>query len=89
MAAVGGLREAATAGAAAAIAPRKVLGRSCYGGQSGRWGGHADDVLCVAHCPPQMLASGGYDGTVILWSLDMGCPKVSRDDVAHRRRSRL
>ena len=41
--------------------------------------GHTDDVQCIAHCPPQLVASGSYDGLVILWSLETGRPKFYLD----------
>lgn len=41
--------------------------------------GHADDVLCIAHCPPHTLASGSYDGTILVWSLGLGRPKFRLD----------
>mmetsp|Transcript_68762 Transcript_68762/g.217467 ORF Transcript_68762/g.217467 Transcript_68762/m.217467 type:complete len:940 (+) Transcript_68762:3-2822(+) len=35
-------------------------------------GGHTDDVLCMCYCagPTPVLATGGYDGKVILWKLE-------------------
>jgi WD40 repeat protein len=33
---------------------------------------HMDDITCICHCPPRMVASGGADGYVILWSLESG-----------------
>ncbi|EHA98257.1 WD repeat-containing protein 49 [Heterocephalus glaber] len=38
--------------------------------QSEEWKGgiqHYDDILCVAFLPPQTLATGSYDGEIILW----------------------
>uniref|UniRef100_A0A3P8XSW6 WD40 repeat domain 95 n=1 Tax=Esox lucius TaxID=8010 RepID=A0A3P8XSW6_ESOLU len=34
--------------------------------------GHKDDILCVAQCPPSLLATGSYDGEVIVWNLASG-----------------
>uniref|UniRef100_A0A8C9TGG4 Uncharacterized protein n=1 Tax=Scleropages formosus TaxID=113540 RepID=A0A8C9TGG4_SCLFO len=34
--------------------------------------GHQDDILCVAECPPSLLASGSHDGEVIVWNLVSG-----------------
>jgi len=34
--------------------------------------GHTGDVQCVCFCPPSMIASGGSDGLVFIWSLDTG-----------------
>lgn len=38
--------------------------------------GHMDDILCVSFCPPSVVATGGYDGLVLLWSINskyVGC----------------
>lgn len=34
--------------------------------------GHKNDILCVAHCPPSLLATGSYDGEIIVWNLVSG-----------------
>nr|XP_033794798.1 WD repeat-containing protein 64-like isoform X2 [Geotrypetes seraphini] len=34
--------------------------------------GHQDDILCVASCPPNLLATSSCDGDVILWNLVSG-----------------
>eukprot|EP00742_Colponemidia_sp_Colp-10_P008505 GILJ01009216.1.p1 GENE.GILJ01009216.1~~GILJ01009216.1.p1 ORF type:complete len:1025 (-),score=150.44 GILJ01009216.1:215-3289(-) len=34
--------------------------------------GHQHDILTVAHCPGNLLATGGYDGSIIVWNLDTG-----------------
>ncbi|KAJ8280145.1 hypothetical protein GJAV_G00051030 [Gymnothorax javanicus] len=34
--------------------------------------GHKEDILCVALCPPSLLASGSYDGEIIVWNLVSG-----------------
>ncbi|KAJ8256464.1 hypothetical protein COCON_G00186160 [Conger conger] len=34
--------------------------------------GHKEDILCVAQCPPSLLASGSYDGEIIVWNLVSG-----------------
>ncbi|XP_034024275.1 WD repeat-containing protein on Y chromosome [Thalassophryne amazonica] len=31
--------------------------------------GHKDDILCVAQCPPSLLATGSYDGEIIVWNM--------------------
>jgi WD40 repeat protein len=31
--------------------------------------GHTDDIMTLAFCPPNLVASGGYDGKVVLWNL--------------------
>ncbi|CAM9103617.1 unnamed protein product, partial [Phaeothamnion confervicola] len=39
------------------------------------WQGHHKDILCLAHCGAQQLASGGADGDVILWDPETGGPR--------------
>ncbi|XP_041726824.2 WD repeat-containing protein 49-like [Coregonus clupeaformis] len=34
--------------------------------------GHIEDILCVAQCPPSLLATSSYDGEVIVWNLVSG-----------------
>ena len=31
--------------------------------------GHKEDILCMAFCPPNLLATGSYDGTILVWNL--------------------
>ncbi|XP_052778898.1 WD repeat-containing protein on Y chromosome-like [Mya arenaria] len=33
---------------------------------------HKEDILCIAHFPPNLIATGGYDGDVVIWSRDTG-----------------
>ncbi|XP_064637892.1 WD repeat-containing protein on Y chromosome-like [Lineus longissimus] len=41
-----------------------------------KWGddqnGHKEDILSVAQCPPNLLATSSYDGEVIVWNLVSG-----------------
>ncbi|KAF3847495.1 hypothetical protein F7725_020523, partial [Dissostichus mawsoni] len=30
--------------------------------------GHKEDILCVAQCPPSLLATSSYDGEIIVWN---------------------
>eukprot|EP00741_Cyanophora_paradoxa_P015874 tig00020909_g15325.t1 len=39
--------------------------------------GHAEDILCVAFCAPNMLATASYDGRILVWNLDSGYMKAS------------
>ena len=39
---------------------------------SGHIIGHQDDINTVAFCPPNVIATGGDDGKVILWCLNSG-----------------
>lgn len=34
--------------------------------------GHVEDILCVAYCPPNLLCSGAYDGSIIVHSIESG-----------------
>ncbi|KAM9852863.1 cilia- and flagella-associated protein 337 [Aulostomus maculatus] len=34
--------------------------------------GHKEDILCVAHCPPSLLATGSYNGEIIVWNVVSG-----------------
>ncbi|XP_065898350.1 cilia- and flagella-associated protein 337-like isoform X2 [Dysidea avara] len=38
----------------------------CEGGQTH----HKDDILCVAYCRPNYLATGSFDGQIIVWNVD-------------------
>nr|CAI9712397.1 unnamed protein product [Rangifer tarandus platyrhynchus] len=34
--------------------------------------GHTEDILCVAHCPPSLLATSSYSGEIIIWNVISG-----------------
>ncbi|XP_013371355.1 PREDICTED: WD repeat-containing protein 49-like [Chinchilla lanigera] len=34
--------------------------------------GHKKDILCVAQCPPLLLATSSYDGEIIIWNVISG-----------------
>ncbi|XP_031719292.1 WD repeat-containing protein 49 [Anarrhichthys ocellatus] len=34
--------------------------------------GHQEDILCVAQCPPSLLATSSYDGEIIVWNVVSG-----------------
>ncbi|XP_032879328.1 uncharacterized protein LOC116974718 [Amblyraja radiata] len=36
-----------------------------------KWG-HKDDILCIAQCPPTLLATSSYDGETIVWNMISG-----------------
>lgn len=52
--------------------------------------GHKEEILCAAHCPPSLLATGSYDGEVIVWDVLSGrvqCRLVSPSSSDERRRT--
>uniref|UniRef100_A0A672Q753 WD40 repeat domain 95 n=1 Tax=Sinocyclocheilus grahami TaxID=75366 RepID=A0A672Q753_SINGR len=34
--------------------------------------GHKEDILCIAHCTPHLVATGSYDGELIVWNVVSG-----------------
>ncbi|KAM4627617.1 cilia- and flagella-associated protein 337 [Polymixia lowei] len=34
--------------------------------------GHKDDILCIAQCPPSLLATSSYDGEILVWNVVSG-----------------
>ncbi|CAM9921817.1 unnamed protein product, partial [Sphacelaria rigidula] len=42
------------------------------GGDDGCRGGHSADILAIAHCGFQQVATGGFDGTIFLWGTESG-----------------
>uniref|UniRef100_A0A3P8SMW7 Uncharacterized protein n=1 Tax=Amphiprion percula TaxID=161767 RepID=A0A3P8SMW7_AMPPE len=34
--------------------------------------GHKDDILCIAQCPPSLLATSSYNGEIIVWNVISG-----------------
>lgn len=42
--------------------------------------GHTDDILCVAFCQPNLLATGSVNGKIVLWSHDLGHVRGSMED---------
>ncbi|KAG6924278.1 WD repeat domain 49 [Chelydra serpentina] len=34
--------------------------------------GHKEDILCIAQCPPTLLATSSYDGEIIVWNMISG-----------------
>lgn len=34
--------------------------------------GHKEDILSIAQCPPNLLATAGYDGEIIVWNMVSG-----------------
>ncbi|KAL5473894.1 hypothetical protein EMCRGX_G028458 [Ephydatia muelleri] len=31
---------------------------------------HQDDILCMAYCPPHYVATGSFDGEIVVWNLN-------------------
>ena len=46
---------------------------------------HLEDILCVAYSGPNILATGSYDGEIIVWNL--GSEQVSKR--LHERSRRM
>ncbi|XP_041850933.1 WD repeat-containing protein 64 [Melanotaenia boesemani] len=49
--------------------------------------GHKGDILCVAHCPPSLVATSSYDGEIIVWNVSSGsihCRLVNSLDAEHQ-----
>ena len=40
--------------------------------------GHREDVTCLGYCAPNLLASGGYDGVILMWNLASGTARGGR-----------
>ncbi|ORZ37998.1 WD40-repeat-containing domain protein [Catenaria anguillulae PL171] len=34
--------------------------------------GHREDILCVTFAPPSLVATGGLDGSIVVWNLESG-----------------
>ncbi|QDZ24146.1 WD40 repeat domain-containing protein [Chloropicon primus] len=61
--------------------------------------GHVDDISCMCFCPIStaavILATGGYDGEIVLWKLDgimkgrLNPPKDEDDDLSPKNLERL
>ena len=32
---------------------------------------HNEDILCMSFCPPNLIATGSYDGDVLIWNMEM------------------
>ena len=37
-----------------------------------RLAGHTEDIMCVAFCPPNLLCTGSYDGSIIVHNIEYG-----------------
>ena len=60
--------------------------------------GHKEDILSVASCPPNLLATSSYDGEVIVWNMVSGhifchlrapCPEGYKDQSRELVRTHL
>ncbi|XP_022055851.2 WD repeat-containing protein 49 [Acanthochromis polyacanthus] len=54
--------------------------------------GHKDDILCVAQCPPSLLATSSYNGEIIVWNVISGrvqCRLVSPLPAQHQNAEAL
>ena len=53
--------------------------------------GHKEDILSIAFCPPNLLATSSYDGEVLIWNMVSGhifCHLFSPDDPDYMSDSR-
>ena len=39
-------------------------------------GVHTEDILCMAHIEPDLLATASYDGSVVLWDMEIEQPII-------------
>ena len=39
--------------------------------------GHEEDILSIAYSPPNLLATSGYDGKLLVWNMDSAILKFS------------
>ena len=39
--------------------------------------GHEEDILSIAYSPPNLLATSGYDGRLLVWNMDSGILKFT------------
>ena len=51
------------------MTPRKMVSFGIFSLQGN---GHREDILSVAQCPPNLLATSSYDGEVIVWNMVSG-----------------
>uniref|UniRef100_A0A3Q1AVW4 WD40 repeat domain 95 n=2 Tax=Amphiprion ocellaris TaxID=80972 RepID=A0A3Q1AVW4_AMPOC len=54
--------------------------------------GHKDDILCIAQCPPSLLATSSYNGEIIVWNVISGrvqCRLVSPLAAQHQNADAL
>ncbi|KAG7264634.1 hypothetical protein CRUP_034508 [Coryphaenoides rupestris] len=50
--------------------------------------GHREDILCMAQCPPALLATGSYDGEILVWNAVSGHVQARLPPARSRSRSR-
>jgi WD40 repeat protein len=53
---------------------RQLLSERDAGPQTSRQAtrGHTDDILCIALCHESCAATGGHDGTIVIWNCESG-----------------
>uniref|UniRef100_A0A670YD52 Uncharacterized protein n=1 Tax=Pseudonaja textilis TaxID=8673 RepID=A0A670YD52_PSETE len=45
--------------------------------------GHKEDILCIAQCPPNLLATSSYDGEIIVWNMVSEIPELTCKSESH------
>lgn len=54
-----------------------------------RLDGHQDDILCLAFCPPNLLCTGAYDGTILVWNIVSGALRFRLKPPAEKSAARF
>eukprot|EP00903_Cladosiphon_okamuranus_P008717 g8350.t1 len=58
-------------------------GEGGSGGTTGPGKGHSADILAIAHCGHQQVATAGFDGQILIWATESGKAKFSMKPSDH------